>query len=113
MKHELPALPYSADALAPFISKETLEFHHGKHHKAYVDTLNQLIEGTSLQNATLEELVMFTGSKVFNNAAQVWNHTFYWHCMRPKSSGKPSAALAKAIDDAFGSFDEFKTQFSQ
>lgn len=119
MKHELPPLPYDLDALTPFISKETLEFHHGKHHKAYVDTLNQLIEGTSLQNASLEELVMFSGAKVFNNAAQVWNHTFYWHCMRP-SKGRDTQAtpniggsLGDAMKRDFHSPDKFKEHFAK
>ncbi len=116
MKHELPPLPYEIDALAPVISKETLEFHHGKHHKAYVDTLNQLIEGNTLQNATLEELVMFSGAKVFNNAAQVWNHTFYWHCMKPNKGGQApnvGGSFAEALKRDLGSMDKFKENFGK
>ena len=110
---ELPKLPYAMDALAPTISKETLEYHYGKHHLAYVNNLNKLIDGTEFADKSLEDIIMTSTGGMFNNAAQVWNHTFYWHCMTPKSSGKPSAKLAQAINDAFGSFDEFKTQFSQ
>ena len=113
MKHELPALPYAMDALQPYISKETLEYHYGKHHKAYVDNLNKLIVGTEFENLSLEETIKKASGGIFNNAAQVWNHTFYWNCMTPKSSGEPKGKLAEAITKKFGSFDEFKKQFSQ
>jgi Fe-Mn family superoxide dismutase len=113
MKHELPPLPYAMDALQPHISKETLEYHYGKHHKAYVDNLNKLIVGTEFENASLEDIILKATGGVFNNAAQVWNHTFYWHCMTPNSSQKPAGKLAEAIDKQFGSFDEFKKLFSE
>lgn len=113
MTHELPKLPYELDALQPYISKETLEYHYGKHHKAYVDNLNKLIPGTEFENLSLEETIMKSSGGIFNNAAQVWNHTFYWHCMAPESGGEPTGPLAEAITKAFKSFDEFKKQFSQ
>lgn len=108
----LPELPYSKDALAPYISAETLEFHYGKHHKAYVDKLNTLIPGTEFENASLEEIVKKSKGGVFNNAAQVWNHTFYWNCLKPQGGGEPSGALAEAINKTFGSFTQFKENFS-
>jgi Fe-Mn family superoxide dismutase len=110
---ELPKLPYPMDALEPVISKETLEYHYGKHHKAYVDNLNKLIPGTEFEKMPLDEIIKKSSGGVFNNAAQVWNHTFYWHCMTPDSNKKPSGKLAQAIDKKFGSFDEFKKQFSE
>jgi superoxide dismutase, Fe-Mn family len=114
MAHELPALPYAIDALEPVISKETLEFHHGKHHNTYVTNLNNLVPGTEFENASLEEIIMKSSGGIFNNAAQVWNHTFYWNCMRsPSDTNAPSGALADAIDSTFGSFDEFKSQFAK
>jgi Fe-Mn family superoxide dismutase len=113
MSHILPHLPYDLHALEPFISKETLEYHYGKHHKAYVDNLNKLIPGTEFEKMSLEETIMKSSGPIFNNAAQVWNHTFYWHCMTPQSAGEPSGALADAIKKAFGSFDEFKKLFSE
>lgn len=113
MKHELPALPYEMDALAPHISSETLEYHYGKHHKAYVDNLNKLIPGTEFESASLEDIIMKSSGGVFNNAAQIWNHTFYWHCLAPNGGGEPSGALAEAIDAAFGSFAQFKEEFSK
>jgi Fe-Mn family superoxide dismutase len=113
MKHELPKLPYEMDALAPIISKETLEYHYGKHHKAYVDNLNKLIEGTEFADLSLEEIILKSSGGIFNNAAQDWNHTFYWHCLTPKSSKKPAGKLAEEIDKKFKSFDEFKKQFSE
>ena len=113
MTHELPKLPYALDALQPIISKETLEYHYGKHHQAYVNNLNNLIKNTEFENMSLEETIMKSTGGIFNNAAQVWNHTFYWHCMSPKSSLEPTGALADAIKKKFGSFDEFKKQFSQ
>jgi Fe-Mn family superoxide dismutase len=113
MAHELPALPYAIDALEPVISKETLEFHHGKHHNTYVTNLNNLIPGTEFENASLEEIVMKSSGGVFNNAAQIWNHSFYWNCLRsPSDDNAPSGDLAAAIDKTFGSFDEFKQKFS-
>jgi len=112
MQHELPALPYAMDALQPHISKETLEFHYGKHHQAYVTNLNNLVKGTEFENMSLEDIIRKSKAGIFNNAAQIWNHTFYWHSLSPKGGGKPTGDLAKAIDAKFGSFDEFKKQFS-
>ena len=111
MAHELPALPYAADALAPVISPETIEYHYGKHHQAYVTNLNNLIPGTEFENASLEEIVMKSSGGIFNNAAQVWNHTFYWNGLSPQGGGEPSGALADAINAAFGSFEAFKDAF--
>ncbi|MFZ1892241.1 MAG: superoxide dismutase [Formosimonas sp.] len=113
MEHTLPALPYAIDALAPTISQETLEIHHGRHHKAYVDNLNNLIKGSEFENSSLEEIVQKSTGGVFNNAAQVWNHTFYWNSLTPNSSGAPSGALAAAIDAKWGSFDNFKVEFTK
>ncbi|HKI63083.1 MAG TPA: superoxide dismutase [Fe] [Burkholderiales bacterium] len=113
MEHKLPPLPYAMDALAPHISKETLEFHYGKHHQAYVTNLNNLIKGTEFEKASLEEIVKKASGGVFNNAAQVWNHTFFWSCMKPGGGGKASGALAAAIDKKWGSFDAFKEAFSK
>ncbi len=113
MAFELPALPYAKDALAPHISAETLEFHHDKHHQTYVTNLNNLVAGTAFENASLEDVVMQASGGVFNNAAQVWNHTFYWNCLTPASSGAPTGALAEAIDSTFGSFDKFKEEFTK
>lgn len=112
MQHQLPALPYALDALQPHISKETLEFHYGKHHQAYVTNLNNLVKGTEFENLPLEDVIRKSSGGMFNNAAQIWNHTFYWHSLSPKGGGKPAGELAKAIDAKFGSFDEFKKQFS-
>ena len=113
MKHELPALPYALDALAPTLSQETLEYHYGTHHQTYVTNLNNLIPGTEFESMSLEDIVMKSSGGVFNNAAQVWNHTFYWNCLSPNGGGAPSGALAAAIDAKFGSFEEFKKQFNQ
>ncbi len=113
MAHELPALPYAMNALEPTISQETLEFHYGKHHQTYVTNLNNLVPGTEFENASLEEIVMKSSGGIFNNAAQVWNHTFYWNGLSPNGGGAPSGALADAINSTFGSFDEFKTKFAQ
>jgi Fe-Mn family superoxide dismutase len=114
MAIELPPLPYEKNALEPNVSAETLEFHYGKHHQAYVTNLNNLIKGTEFENASLEDIVKKSSGGVFNNAAQIWNHTFYWHSMRsPKSDNKPSGKLADAIDKAFGSFDKFKEEFKK
>ncbi|MCK0069933.1 superoxide dismutase [Kordiimonas laminariae] len=116
MSFELPALPYAQDALAPHISAETLSFHHGKHHNAYVVNLNGLIEGTEYAEMSLEDIMKATAGDaskagVFNNAAQIWNHTFYWHSMAPNGGGKPTGALAAKIDEDFGSFDAFVEAF--
>jgi Fe-Mn family superoxide dismutase len=113
MVHELPKLPYAMNALQPHISAETLEYHYGKHHQTYVTNLNNLIKGTEFEALSLEDIIRKSSGGMFNNAAQVWNHTFYWNCLGPNGSGKPAGALAKAIDTAFGSFDEFKAKFSQ
>lgn len=111
MAHQLPALPYAQDALEPVISAETLEYHYGKHHQAYVTNLNNLVPGTEFENASLEDIVMKSGGGIFNNAAQVWNHTFYWNGLSPHGGGEPSGALADAINSAFGSFGDFKAEF--
>jgi Fe-Mn family superoxide dismutase len=114
MAHELPALPYDKNALEPVISAETLEYHHGKHHQTYVTNLNNLIPGTEFENMSLEDIIMKSEGGVFNNAAQVWNHTFYWNCLRaPADDNAPAGALAEAIDKTFGSFDAFKEQFAK
>ena len=113
MEHKLPPLPYSLDALQPHISKETLEYHYGKHHQAYVTNLNNLIKGTEFEKATLEEIVKNASGGVFNNAAQVWNHTFYWNTLSPKGGGAPSGALGEAIKKKWGSFDAFKEAFNK
>ncbi len=113
MEHTLPALPYAMDALAPTISQETLEYHYGKHHKAYVDNLNNLIKGGEFENSTLEEIVKKSSGGIFNNSAQVWNHTFYWNSMSPNGGGAPTGALADAINAKWGSFDNFKAEFSK
>ncbi|MCS6958468.1 MAG: superoxide dismutase [Pseudanabaenaceae cyanobacterium SKYGB_i_bin29] len=116
MAFELPKLPYEQNALEPHISANTLSFHHGKHHQGYVNNLNNLIKGTDLEDKSLEEIIKATAgdaSKVaiFNNAAQVWNHTFYWYCMKPNGGGQPTGALADKITADFGSFEAFKEQF--
>lgn len=110
MTFQLPDLPYPLNGLEPHISKETLEYHHGKHHKAYVTKLNELVPGTEFEGLSLEDIILKApaGEPVFNNAAQVWNHTFYWHCMKPKGGGKPSGKLAAGIDKTFGSYDKFR-----
>lgn len=111
MAIELPALPYAIDALAPHISQETLEYHHGKHHATYVTKLNAAIPGTEFENMTLEDIIKKSSGPVFNNAAQIWNHTFYWNCLSPNGGGEPTGAVAEAINKAFGSFAEFQKQF--
>ena len=114
MAHVLPELPYAQDALAPHISAETLEFHYGKHHQAYVNNLNGLVEGTEYAGKSLEDIVKTApAGGLFNNAAQVWNHTFYFMGLSPKGGGAPTGALADAINTAFGSFDEFKAAFTK
>jgi len=112
MEHKLPELPYAQDALAPNISAETLEYHYGKHHKTYVDNLNKLIAGTGFESAVLEDIVKRASGGIYNNGAQVWNHTFYWNCLSPKGGGEPAGPLADAIVKAFGSFSQFKEQFT-
>lgn len=112
MIHELPKLPYELTALQPVISKETLEYHYGKHHKAYVDNLNKLIPGTEFADATLEHTILKSSGPIFNNAAQIWNHSFYWNCLTP-NPGEPKGKLADAIQKKFGSLDEFKKLFTQ
>ncbi|MCB5312938.1 superoxide dismutase [Fe] [Yersinia intermedia] len=112
MSFELPALPYAQNALEPHISAETLEYHYGKHHNTYVVNLNNLIKGTEFAGKTLEEIVKTSNGGVFNNAAQVWNHTFYWHCLSPNGGGEPTGKFADAINQSFGSFAEFKAQFT-
>ncbi len=108
----LPPLPYARDALAPHISAETIDFHYGKHHQAYVNNLNGLIKGTEFESASLEDIVRRSSGPLFNNAAQVWNHTFYWEGLSPQG-GQPAGRLAAALDEAFGSFDEFRTAFNK
>ncbi len=111
-KHELPPLPYEKNALEPHISAETLEYHYGKHHAAYVSNLNKLISRTEFESASLEHIIMKAKGGIFNNAAQVWNHTFYWNSLSPDGGGEPKGALANAITKAFGSFGDFKEKFS-
>lgn len=118
MTFQLPQLPYEQDALEPHISKETLGFHHGKHHNAYVTNLNGLVEGTEFEGQSLEAIMQATAGKadkagVFNNAAQIWNHTFYWHSMSPNGGGEPTGALADKIKADFGSFDAFVEEFKK
>lgn len=113
MAHTLPELPYAMTALEPHISAETLEYHYGKHHQTYVTNLNNLIEGTEHASASLEDIIKKAEGGLFNNAAQVWNHTFYWNCLSPEGGGEPTGKLADAINSAFGSFAEFKEAFSK
>ncbi len=112
MAFELPALPYAKNALAPHISEETLEYHYGKHHKTYVDKLNAAIEGTEHEGKSLEDIIKTSSGGLFNNSAQVWNHTFYWNCLSPNGGGEPTGKIADAIKKAFGSFDKFKEEFT-
>ena len=113
MAIELPALPYARDALVPHISAETIDFHYGKHHQTYVTNLNNQIKGTEFENADLETIIKKSSGGVFNNAAQIWNHTFYWNCLKPNGGGEPSGKLADAIVKAFGSFAAFKEEFTK
>ncbi|ABO89477.1 MULTISPECIES: superoxide dismutase [Fe] [Aeromonas] len=113
MAFELPALPYAINALEPHISQETLEYHHGKHHNTYVVNLNNLVPGTEFEGKSLEEIIKTSTGGIFNNAAQIWNHTFYWHCLSPNGGNEPTGALADAINKAFGSFAEFKDAFTK
>ena len=112
MEHKLPPLPFAKDALAPHISAETLDYHYGKHHAAYVTNLNKLVPGTEFENASLEDIIRKATGGLFNNGAQVWNHTFYWNCLSPKGGGEPSGALADAITKYFGGWAPFKEKFS-
>ena len=112
MSFTLPPLPYAMNALVPHISKETLEYHYGKHHNTYVTNLNKLIEGTPFADKSLEEIIRSSEGGVFNNAAQVWNHTFYWNCLSPNGGSEPTGTLAEAITKSFGSFSTFKEQFT-
>ncbi len=111
MEHTLPALPYAKDALAPHLSEETLEYHYGKHHNAYVTNLNKLIPGTEFENTSLEVIIKKAQGGVYNNAAQIWNHTFFWNCMKPNGGAAPTGALADAINAKWGSYDDFKAAF--
>lgn len=113
MAHQLPELPYAKNALEPHISAETIDYHYGKHHQTYVTNLNGLIANTEFAEATLENIILKSQGAIFNNAAQVWNHTFYWNGLKPKGGGQPTGPLAAAIDKTFGSFDEFKKRFTQ
>ncbi|HUC66896.1 MAG TPA: superoxide dismutase [Stellaceae bacterium] len=118
MAFELPPLPYPMDALQPHMSSRTLEFHHGKHHKAYVDNLNNLVKDTPFARQSLEDIIKATAKDeskagIFNNAAQVWNHTFFWHCLKPHGGGQPTGDVAKGIEQAFGGLDKFKQEFKQ
>ena len=113
MAFELPPLPYAQDALAPHISAETLEYHYGKHHKTYVDNLNKAVAGTDNENASLESIIMSAEGPLFNNAAQVWNHTFFWNCLTPNGGGQPTGAILDRINADFGSYDAFRAQLTE
>ena len=113
MAHTLPELPYARDALTPHISAETIDYHYGKHHQTYVTNLNNLIQDGEFESASLEDIIMKSSGGLFNNAAQVWNHTFYWNCLSPNGGGEPTGALSDAINATFGSFESFKEKFSQ
>lgn len=111
MQHTLPALPYAIDALAPHYSQETLEYHHGKHHNAYVTNLNKLQQGTEFEALPLEQIIKTSSGAIYNNAAQIWNHSFFWQCMTPNGGGQPNGALADAINAKWGSYSAFRTEF--
>ena len=113
MEHKLPALPYAPDALAPHMSKETFEYHYGKHHQAYVTNLNNLIKGTEFETLALEDIIRKASGGMFNNAAQVWNHTFFWNCMKPGGGGEPAGSLAQAITAKWGTFAAFKEAYTK
>jgi len=113
MRFELPQLPYASDALMPYISKQTIDFHYGKHHQTYVNNLNNLVPGTKFENATLEMIIKEADGGIFNNAAQVWNHTFYFESFAPSGQREPVGTLATAINNTYGSFAAFKEQFSK
>ncbi|QBY43612.1 Fe-Mn family superoxide dismutase [Arsenophonus nasoniae] len=112
MSFQLPSLPYAKNALEPHISQETLEYHYGKHHSTYVNNLNNLIKDTNFAGKTLEEIIKTAQGGIFNNAAQVWNHTFYWHCLAPNAGGEPTGKIAEAINQNFEEFEKFKKQFT-
>ena len=112
MEHKLPELPYSKDALAPYMSLETLEYHYGKHHKAYVDKLNKLIKGTNFEYMPLEEIILTAEDKIYNNAAQAWNHSFFWQCLSPNGGGNPNGEIAKRIESKWKTFGKFKEEFN-
>lgn len=113
MEHKLPPLPYPMDALQPYISQETLEYHYGKHHQTYVTNLNNQIKNTEFENMSLEEIIKKSSGGIFNNAAQVWNHTFYWNCMKPNGGGKPAGKLMDAIVAKWGKFEDFQKAYAQ
>jgi Fe-Mn family superoxide dismutase len=113
LEFELPVLPYALDALQPHISRETLEYHYGKHHLSYVEKLNALVANTRMENTGLEDIIRTSTGSVFNNAAQVWNHSFYWECMTPQGGGDPGGDVGRAIRSSFKSFDEFRTLFKK
>ena len=113
MEHRLPPLPFPKDALQPHISAETFEYHHGKHHNAYVVKLNELIKGTKFEDMSLEDIIKNSDGGIFNNSAQVWNHTFFWNCMGPNKGGAPTGKIADAINKKWGSFDKFKEEFTK
>ena len=113
MEYKLPPLPYAMDAFAPAMSPETLEYHYGKHHRAYVKELNNLIKGTKFENSTLEQIIRGASGPLFNNAAQTWNHTFFWNCMAPRGGGEPTGALSEAINDKWDSYAQFKEEFTK
>lgn len=113
MEHTLPALPFEKNALEPHMSAETLDFHYGKHHKAYVTKLNELIKGTKFEFMPLEEVILTADGPIFNNAAQIWNHTFFWNCLAPNAGGNPTGKVASLIDAKWGSFDKFKEEFNK
>jgi Fe-Mn family superoxide dismutase len=113
MKHTLPALPYAKNALEPYMSAETLEYHYGKHHQSYVTKLNELVKATKFEYMPLEELILSADGPIFNNAAQIWNHTFFWNCMGPNAGGKPNGKVAALIDAKWGNFDKFKEEFNK
>lgn len=113
MAFELPALPYGTNRLVPYISEETLEFHHGKHHQTYVTNLNNLVPGTEFEGLSLEDIILKSSGPIFNNAAQVWNHTFYWNSLIPNGGGAPTGELGELINTTFGSFEKFKEEFTK
>lgn len=113
MAFTLPELPYAKDALVPHLSVETLEFHHGKHHNAYVTNLNNLVPGTEFEGKSLEDIIKTSSGGIFNNAAQIWNHTFYWHSLKPNGGGAPTGKVGEAINKTWGSFDKFKEEFNK
>ena len=113
MEHKLPELLYARDALAPHISAETIDYHYGKHHQTYVTNLNNLVPDTEYENSSLEEIIKKASGGIYNNAAQIWNHTLYWNCLSPSGGGEPAGNLAEAINQAFCSFADFKEQFTR